>query len=493
MWRRDPMATRRMGAALLLALWFGLLVRGVAAQPPVARAVLFTSPLCTFCREIVDEQLPPLLQPFGEQVEILYVNVDTEAGYRLYLAALEAFQSPRGVPLVFIGTDYVMGINIPKQFPGLVERYLAQGGVDWPSIPGLEEYRATQTLTAPATPEVAAATPARTPLPPGSPAAPPTPLVRAVLFWLATCPHCHEVLEQVLPPLQAEYGQQLEIYLIELKTSADSALLYQIAEGYGLPPERVGVPFLVIGDQALIGSRQIADQLPGLIEHYLAQGGVDWPAGLTPPPQAVFFSLAEPGQSETPPATPTSPAGEAHATRPSGFGLAMAVMILMLAALLYSLIAFLLGKTFSLPPWADWLIPALIVTGAGVAGYLAYVEVNLVEAVCGPVGDCNAVQASPYARLFGVLPVGLFGLAGYLALLIAWSARRFLPRLRSLATLSFFAMALFGTLFSVYLTWLEISVIRAICLWCLSSAVIMTLLLLLSLPATRNAGSKDSL
>ncbi len=50
-----------------------------------------------------------------------------------------------------------------------------------------------------------------------------------------------------------------------------------------------------------------------------------------------------------------------------------------------------------LPP--DWLIPVVIVFGIGAAGYLSHVETQEVAAVCGPVGDCNAVQNSPYAIL----------------------------------------------------------------------------------------------
>jgi len=61
------------------------------------------------------------------------------------------------------------------------------------------------------------------------PAATPTPsvveaaqkgdaVVHAVMFWMATCPHCHVVLEDVLPPLQQKYGDQLQIHLIEVKS-----------------------------------------------------------------------------------------------------------------------------------------------------------------------------------------------------------------------------------------------------------------------------------
>ena len=71
--------------------------------------------------------------------------------------------------------------------------------------------------------------------------------------------------------------------------------------------------------------------------------------------------------------------------------------------------------------WA-WIIPILCLIGFGVAGYLAYVETTQVEAVCGPVGDCNTVQQSEYARLFGILPIGVLGLFGYVAIFISWMA-----------------------------------------------------------------------
>jgi len=105
----------------------------------------------------------------------------------------------------------------------------------------------------------------------------PQPVVRAVLFWMDGCPHCHEVLENVLPPLREKYGKQLEILLIEVVSMDDADRLYEVAAAYGIPRERVGVPFLVIGEQVLIGSAQIPAELPGLIESYLTQGGLDWP------------------------------------------------------------------------------------------------------------------------------------------------------------------------------------------------------------------------
>ena len=120
--------------------------------------------------------------------------------------------------------------------------------------------------------------------------------------------------------------------------------------------------------------------------------------------------------------------------------------------------------------------------GIGISAYLAYVEITLAEAICGPVGNCNAVQGSPYARLFGLLPVGLVGAGGYAAILAAWLVRRWTRgRAAQWAGWVFLALTLGGLGFSIYLTFLEPFVIGATCLWCLGSAVVMTALFLLNL------------
>ena len=128
------------------------------------------------------------------------------------------------------------------------------------------------------------------------------------------------------------------------------------------------------------------------------------------------------------------------------------------------------------------------------AGYLAYVETAQVEAVCGPVGDCNTVQQSEYARLFGILPIGVLGLIGYIAIAAAWGIARFgNGSLTNLAALALFTMTVSGTLFSIYLTFLEPFVIGATCAWCLTSAILMTTLMLLSIRPAKLAISNISL
>jgi uncharacterized membrane protein len=120
----------------------------------------------------------------------------------------------------------------------------------------------------------------------------------------------------------------------------------------------------------------------------------------------------------------------------------------------------------------------LSVLGIGVAAYLTYVEISHSNAICGPIGNCNSVQTSPYARLFGVLPVGIFGMLGYLAIGFTWLMKRYgNPQYQRTLTTLMWGLALFGVLFMVYLTFLEPFVIGATCAWCLSSAAIITTLL----------------
>jgi uncharacterized membrane protein len=296
-------------------------------------------------------------------------------------------------------------------------------------------------------------------------------VVRAVMFWMDGCPHCEEVIQYVLPPLYEEYGDQFELFMIEVATTQDIEMLYQVAGSYSIPKEQTGVPFLVIGENVLVGSDQVQDQLPALIDEYIAQGGVDWPSN------PVLKDLL-PSTTETPhPAD--APANVKSTVRDNGFTLAIVIMIGMAITLLYSIVAFSMGRFLPLPRWTDWLIPVLLIAGFGVAGYLSYVETQAVEAICGPIGDCNTVQQSRYARLFDILPVGVLGLMGYIALLAAWLAMRFMPKLEKTAAIGFFGMAFFAVLFSLYLTYLEPFIIRAVCIWCLTSAVIVTILLFL--------------
>ena len=310
------------------------------------------------------------------------------------------------------------------------------------------------------------------------------PVVRAVLFFSPFCSHCHRVMTETLPPLFAKYGNQLQIVNVDI-TTADGQTIFEAAwKKFGL--ESSGVPFLVIGnDTYLVGDIDIPEKFPALIESYLAKGGVAWPnipglAALLPKDDQTILS-----QSSTPviatPVTTNAGSNLIFAHDPAGGILAVIVLVGMLFALGWAVIPLFRRGTITVPARDKmWLVVALCVLGLGVAGYLTYVETTQTSAVCGPVGDCNAVQQSPYARLFGVLPVGLLGMAGYLFILGAYLVKNYGgEKWKEPASGAIFGMVLFSVIFSIYLTCLEIFVIQAVCIWCLSSAVISTLLLLL--------------
>jgi uncharacterized membrane protein len=114
----------------------------------------------------------------------------------------------------------------------------------------------------------------------------------------------------------------------------------------------------------------------------------------------------------------------------------------------------------------------LSVIGLGIAIYLTYVHYSGIQPVCTAGGSCIKVQTSQWSRLAGV-PVALIGLIGYVGILASLLAPD-----REETRLATLGLTLIGFSFSAYLTYRELFSIHAICEWCASSAVILTLLLI---------------
>jgi uncharacterized membrane protein len=122
---------------------------------------------------------------------------------------------------------------------------------------------------------------------------------------------------------------------------------------------------------------------------------------------------------------------------------------------------------------------ALTLTIAGVAmsSYLAFENLQGESGVCtGVAHGCATVQQSPYGKILGV-PVSVIGLGGYV--LLAALAMVWLTDFRggrAFAAFLGFNACLAAALFSAYLTYLEAFVINAWCIYCLTSAALVTLL-----------------
>jgi uncharacterized membrane protein len=119
---------------------------------------------------------------------------------------------------------------------------------------------------------------------------------------------------------------------------------------------------------------------------------------------------------------------------------------------------------------------ALAAGGIAVSAYLTLVHYRDDLLVCS-VGGCHTVQKSPYAELADV-PVALLGLGMFVAIALLGLVRLARPELADRITLATFALALAGTIFTIYLTYLELFVIEAVCQWCVLTALLTWALLL---------------
>lgn len=443
-------------AMLAVVLWTPAQAQAQSEDEAVVIAVLFYSPQCPHCEYFIRNDYPLMQEEFGSQLQVLFVNTMSAGGQQLALSAYEVFAVPpdrRAVPMMIIGDNVLVGgIEIPQLGPGIIREGLKNGGIGLPDIPGLQEAydeavaRAEEEEQNPSsdTGEAAAEQAA------GESAAPPNP-----------GPETPSVTEQ------DTLGSRLA------RDPVGNGLAIAVLAGL------VASVGLVVA-----GSREPAHAAPARRAHRASREthktrGVRL-AGFTSWLATVLVGLVGLGVAIT------------LIARAGGDMLAVvlaAASSAMLAALVAAALATGLqqrgaGKAPSAP---TWLIPLAGLAGLAAAIYLASVEVGGQEAACGIVGDCNAVQQSPYALLFGVLPIGVLGLVGYAAILVAWMVGWLgSGKLADLAHAALLLMALFGVLFSIYLTFLEPFVIGATCAWCLTSALTMLLILwLIAAPGWR--------
>jgi uncharacterized membrane protein len=110
----------------------------------------------------------------------------------------------------------------------------------------------------------------------------------------------------------------------------------------------------------------------------------------------------------------------------------------------------------------------LALAGFAIASYLLAVRVLGEAPACGPVKGCETVAASEYATLFG-LPVALYGV-GFSIVLVA-ACQAWWRRAERRGLYAAYGLGLAGIIAVAYLTYLELVVIEAICVWCVSYAV----------------------
>jgi uncharacterized membrane protein len=126
------------------------------------------------------------------------------------------------------------------------------------------------------------------------------------------------------------------------------------------------------------------------------------------------------------------------------------------------------------------IVAALALAGIFISLYLTLYKIGVIGELSCTIGSCETVNTSRWSVFLG-LPVAAWGLFFYIDL-FGVALVGTIPRLESepLVSAVLVAETAIGVIFSAWLTYLELAVIHAICIWCVTSAVIVLLIFLVS-------------
>jgi uncharacterized membrane protein len=125
----------------------------------------------------------------------------------------------------------------------------------------------------------------------------------------------------------------------------------------------------------------------------------------------------------------------------------------------------------------------LTVIGLLVSVYMTIYKITSNNAMCLGSGECQTVNESRYSEIMiagSRVPVAVVGAVGYAVILAVLLLEQRADFLRQNGTLVFFGLSLMGFLFTLYLIYVEIALIKAFCPFCVTSQVAMTLIFILS-------------
>src|SRR5215212_7689568 len=125
----------------------------------------------------------------------------------------------------------------------------------------------------------------------------------------------------------------------------------------------------------------------------------------------------------------------------------------------------------------------LTVVGLLVSIYMTIYKITSNDSMCIGSGDCKTVNQSRYSEVSvgGLrIPVAVLGVIGYTAILAVLLSEQRADFLQQNGSLAFFGLSLMGFLFTLYLVYVEIALIKAFCPFCITSQIAMTLIFILS-------------
>jgi uncharacterized membrane protein len=129
--------------------------------------------------------------------------------------------------------------------------------------------------------------------------------------------------------------------------------------------------------------------------------------------------------------------------------------------------------------WLYRVSVGLVVLGLAVSIYMTIYKVTSNNAMCLGSGDCSTVNASRYSEVYGI-PVAVFGVLGYLAILVTHYFENGNQFFKQNGTLMVFGMALTGFLFTLWLIYVEAALLKAFCPFCVTSQAAMTIIFIIA-------------
>ncbi len=129
--------------------------------------------------------------------------------------------------------------------------------------------------------------------------------------------------------------------------------------------------------------------------------------------------------------------------------------------------------------WLFRISVALTIIGLAVSIYMTIYKLTDNQSMCIGNGGCSKVNSSVYAEVYGI-PVAVLGIVGYASLMAMLFIENRNSFLQTNGTMIVFGMALIGFLFTLYLIYVEVALIHALCPFCLTSQIAMTIFFILS-------------
>jgi hypothetical protein len=195
---------------------------------PIARFLYFYGDTCPYCHTIISDYLPTVYEKYGDQVQSRYLeiynNVENNRAMRGLMLELDVPQDRQGaVPALIIG-DKVMvgGDEIPARLEGYIDEYLAQGGVDYPSLDEL-------------------------------------PYPVEILVFLDPNETYLERLQNFVISLTEQYGAWLRAYGVDLSQSDGSEALAQCQAALARPTPLVSIRLRLLNQRSLAKLTRMGD------------------------------------------------------------------------------------------------------------------------------------------------------------------------------------------------------------------------------------------